>query len=269
MVWELFEERGSRQGMITFQLPTWVMNPCLSREALEGEFRRDEFLSRQEFGAEFLAPHGVFLSESDILSCVTACAGAPSAASRRHIHADLGLLHDSTAIVLGRLDVSEGEGECSRVVIEDVEVLDGSEDSPVSLARVENRILALVSSAGSLGESVRPGVTFDQHQSAFLVERLRARGIEAEVVPATQRTNQQSFSLLRELVVTRRIIFPDHPRLIHELKSLECTPTASGFRVEARRGEKDDCADAVAMCAWQLMNGARGRWQDLLSVVEP
>jgi len=275
VVWELFQQRGLREGMLTVQIPTWEMNPAVSREQLEEEFVRDEFLARQEYGAEFLAPHGRFLREVDIAACVPKVeleGRIPHA--RRHIHVDLGLSHDATAIAVGRIEAEAGDDRArvdsalpgKRIVIERVEVFQGTESRPVNVGDVEQRVISMVSEIQGGGRAPCP-VTFDQYQSAYIVDRLRSRGINAHIIPATARSNQESYALLRDLIATGRISLPDHARLLDELGGLECTPTPGGFKVEAPSTGTDDCADAVAMCVWCLMH-EDDEWEDMMSVVE-
>ena len=113
------------------------------------------------------------------------------------------------------------------------------------------------------------GVTFDQHQSAMLIDRLKAVGIPARVFPATAKSNRETYAYLRDLITTARISLPDHELLISELEHLECTIRHDGFKVEASSGFSDDCADAVACCAWCLANDGESDWQDMFSIVEP
>jgi hypothetical protein len=265
VVWELFQQRGVREGMLTVQFPTWEMNPHVTRKQLDEEFKRDETLARQEYGAEFLAPHGRFLNNDDIAACVVENPAVPSSDARWHMHVDLGLIHDATAIAIGIIEENtpSEDGDIARIAIARLEVLEGSPESPVKMTDVERRIVSI---ASDMPRKSRGTVTFDQFQSAFVVERLRAKGIDARIVPATARTNQESFALLRDLIATRRISFPDHPRLLDELRNLECTPTPNGFRVEAARGFTDDCADSIAMVAWLLSQD--NRWGDMLTIIE-
>jgi len=261
VVWELFQEKEERLGMLTVQLPTWEMNPHLTRESLESEFRRDEFMARQEYEAEFLAPQGEFLNWNDIKACTEIVFPKPSWKARWQIHVDLGLVRDATAIAVGYLDWVNDE---KRIVITKVEVMEGTKERPLNVGDIEKRILEIIS---EIKESPLE-VSFDQHQSAYLIERLKSAGIRSAMLPATSKTNEQSYALLRDLVSFRRIKIPNNPRLIDELLNLECTPTTKGFKVEAAPGKSDDCADSVAMCAWRLMEHESAGWKDLLQIVE-
>ena len=269
-VWELFQQRGERQGMLTLQVPTWVMNPHVPREKLDEEFVRDEYLARQEYGAEFLAPNGRFLKWDDIEACVQEQPPDPrSGHARWHIHVDLGLVGDATAIALGFIEPRPDTESVSsldtvnHVVIKELDVMQGSRENPVRMEDVENRIVAMASRIPCKSFEV----TFDQHQSAYAIERLRSRKIDARMVHATSGNNEESYAALRDLIASRRIAIPNHAQLLDELAGLECSPTPRGFKVEAASGGSDDCADAVAMCAWCLLQGDDG-WEDMLGVIE-
>jgi len=263
VVWDLFSMRGQNRGTLTVQLPTWEMNPNIARESLEEEFVRDENLARQEYGAEFLAPHGRFLRLEEIQACVTTIDHPPPGRARRHIHVDLGFQHDATAIALGYIDRSDsGDENDWRVVIERVEVMLPPPGGSLNVGEVEKRIVDIARESGAAA------ITFDQHQSAYLVERLRSAGFDAEVFPATAKSNRDVFSFLSHLISTRRIVLPQNQRLLDELATLECTPTESGFRVEAPSGGSDDCADAVAVCAWRLARDQSPGWVDLFDITE-
>ena len=261
VVWDLFEQRGDRPGMLTIQAPTWVMNPHITKEQLVTEFSRDENFARQEYGAEFLDPQGRFLNCEDIQKCVQFHSQTEHKFSEYRIHVDLGLKHDATAIAIGRLD-RQDEGQW-RIVIEHVEIMQAGSGESLKASEIEGRILRMAE-----GKKI-DGITFDQHQSAYLIERLRSRGYDAYEFPATSKSNQQVFSYLRDLITSGRIALTDNGRLIDELRSLECTITHSGFKVEAPYGCSDDAADAVACCAWELGRSMAGEsgWKDLFSEI--
>jgi len=262
-VWELFEQRGTRPGMLTVQAPTWVMNPLVPKSALDGEFGRDENLARQEYGAEFIAPHGRFLNPADVRNCLTASIPAGNRHAKRHMHVDIGLKHDATAIAYGYLDRGNEQDEDSwKVVIERVEIMEKSGGSAVSVWELEKKITAIAVEKG-----IRD-ITFDQYQSAYIVERLMQAGYNASVFHATQKSNQDVFGFLRDLVVSGKIVLPDDERLARELEDLECSMTNNGFKVEAMPGCMDDCADAVAVCAWHLASANDSGWKDFLNIIE-
>jgi hypothetical protein len=262
VAWELFMQRGEREGMLTARLPSWILNPHVSKESLEPEFERDEYSARQEYGAEFLAPEKQFLRTADIRACIRTSDCTPPKNARYHLHVDLGLIHDATALALGFLEHDE-ETDSRRVVIERVDVMKGSPESPVNVNEIEKRIIS-ISESVNLG-----GVTFDQHQSAYLVERLKASGINAGVFAATPKSNREAYAYLRDLITTCRISLPDHDLLITELEHLECSSLPDGFKVEASSGFSDDCADAVACCAWFLSIDSSQDWKDIFGIMEP
>lgn len=261
VVWDLFRRRGERAGMLTVQLPTWVMNPNVPREKLEDEFSSDENLARQEYGAEFLAPHGRFLKLDEIRACVQTVE-SPKGKIPRRMHVDLGLRHDATAIAVGRVDHGEDDTDW-RIVIERVETMQADKSEALNVGEIEKLIRKIADEHGV------KSITFDQHESAYLVERLTSAGYSARVVAATAKSNHEVFSYLHGLISNGQIILPDNPRLIDELTSLECTPTWYGYKVEAPSGMHDDCADAVAVVAWCLARDAGGQdWTDFMDVVE-
>ncbi len=263
VVWDLFEQRGMRAGTLTIQVPTWIMNPKIPREKLEEEFARDENLARQEYGAEFLAPYGRFLKLDDIQNCVVdEILPAPNDVGY-HIHVDLGFKHDATAIALGFLD--QNDGDKWRVVIERVEIYQAGPGEILNAGEIENRIITLAE-----GRKVM-GISFDQHQSAYLIERLKSKGYNAIEFPATSKSNQEIYSFLRDLMTSGQIALPNNPRLIDELSMLEINITNWGFKVEAQSGGYDDAADAVAVCAWMVARNAGSgdsEWIDLFDIIQ-
>ena len=275
VVWDLFQERGNRPGMLALQVPTWIMNPMVPRDTIDDEFIQDENLARQEYGAEFLAPKGRFLKQEDILACVMPADPLDlTPRARRHIHVDLGLVHDSTAIALCRLErepltCAENDDLSLldwRIIVERLDTFQGSSDRPLSLVEIEKHIVSLIADLPPESAATIQ-VSFDQHQSAYLIERLKNIGIDAVLVPATERLNQESYGLLHFLITSRHISLPDHPRLLDELAELECTPTPRGMRVEAPSGGSDDCADALAVCSWRLASSL-SEWMDIFSITD-
>jgi len=260
VVWDLFTQRGNREGMLTVQTPTWAMNPKVSREILDEEFARDEYLARQEYGAEFLAPHGSFIEREAVKACVGTTEQPRPGMIQRHIHVDVGLTNDATAIAMGYLSKDKLGGR--RIVVEHLEIHQGEKDNPVKSSLIENRLTEL---AGSYRVGA---ITFDQHQSTYLVERLKSAGLNASVIHASRKVNWEAYKYLKDLIVSKNIILPDNERLIDELSSLECDPTYDYPIVEAPSGKHDDCADAVAMCAWCLGMEKSSGWEDILNIVE-
>jgi len=259
VVWDLFTQRGSRDGMLTVQVPTWVMNPNIPKTMLLDEFERDDHIARQEYGAEFLAPHGTFLSKSMVNDCVGK-KFEPAGRMLRHIHVDIGLQNDATAIAMGHLVRDNLRGPC--VIIEHLEILQGERDNPLKTSVIEDRLLHL-----SKDNNVR-AITFDQHQSMYLVERLKSYSLNASVMHTTRKLNWESYKYLKDLITYGKISLPSNTRLLEELTSLQCDPTHNIPTVSAPPGKHDDCADAVALCAWCLGIDRADGWEDLFSVIE-
>jgi hypothetical protein len=252
VVWDLFKMRGEREGMLTVQLPTWELNPNVPRSQLEAEFERDEHYARQEYGAEFLEPDGQFLRWEDIRECVKEIKNDKQA--QMHIHVDIGLVHDATAIAMGYL-LNEKPVICM------VEKYRGSHENPLPVGFIENRIIELANNY-DIAE-----VTFDQFQSSHIIERLNGKGIRASQINISQKTDSEIYGTLRDLIRNHDVILPDNEELIHELSTLTCVPVSYGFKVEAVYGETDDMADAVACCVWSLVRG-RLKWRDEFRVIE-
>jgi len=264
VVWDLFSRRGLRKGLLTIQLPTWVMNPNISRSQLDEEFTRDENLARQEYGAEFLAPHGSFLNEDAVRACIGSDEDPSHVRADRHMHVDIGLRHDSTAIAIGFIKPERyrKDPHGTEVVIEHIEYLDPVSGRDVTVSEITRKIR-------TLGEKYNcSSVSFDQHQSAYISEKLKAVGYKTEILHATRRLNTDAWSVLAELVSSHGIILPGNERLISELSELEYCPAHDGFTVEAPHGKHDDGPDAVAMCVWFLVNNRSTSWTDYFNIIE-
>jgi hypothetical protein len=71
LFWEQWRNgtEGIDPQLLVIKRATWEMNPTITRESLEPEFRVDPDGAATEYGADFSAAEGAFLDPKDILAC--------------------------------------------------------------------------------------------------------------------------------------------------------------------------------------------------------
>ena len=152
------------------------------------------------------------------------------------IGVDLGLSHDTCAIVASRVD------DQMRLVVEAVEIYRGTPSKPVSLMMVEDRIVALASALGARK------IVGDRWQFQLLAERLSARGLAVQQVTSDAARLDKWATNLKRWFATRAVRIPQHADLIEQLEGLEGEELRRRDRIRftATGHHRDDAA--IALC---------------------
>jgi hypothetical protein len=195
---------------------------------------------------------GAFLTAEEIRDAIdahlpsVALAPAPDAC----IGVDIGLTHDTTAIVASRLDPVTGN-----LVVLHVEILRGSRQRPVSFYDLEERIV-------SLEQVLKPKqkqIAMDRWQSAQLAERLTHRGMWVTPVTCDAAWLDRAASNLKRWFAARSIKIPRHAGLIEQLETLEGEELRRKDRVRftATGANHDDAAVALVLSATPFAGTAK------------
>jgi hypothetical protein len=173
---------------------------------------------------------------------------------------DYGPKKDRTVLALGHEDQSKGV-----VVVDRLDVWQGSKESPVPIADVERWLdeVASVFHADITCDPYQLEGTIQKYEHTHKVERFEARG---------GKSNYELAECVRSLVVNRKLLWhPAAGRLLlpdgttetfgQELSRLIIKPTMYGYRVDHTSGRHDDRAVAVGMlCLLLLRDVTRGTW---------
>lgn len=166
----------------------------------------------------------------------------------RTLHAEGHIGRDELEARLG--GVTRAEARPVRIVLDRMEVWQGSRLRPVQLVDVEEW-LAQASFTFNKAE-----VVVDPWQAVGLAQRLRGRGISVEEFTFSSASVGRLGSTLHQLFRDRALALPDDDALLAELASVRLTERTPGvLRMDHDAGKHDDRAMALALAATRLLAG--------------
>ncbi len=246
--WDLFKQAnsGNFAQMQVVNLPTWEVNPTISRDWLDQEKARDPELFRVEYGAEFSQSLAAFLPpelidmavnpDRSILTLIQKfknqyyLALDPAKGNRDAYTACIGHF-DGDRLVIDRLH-------------EFTPSFSGDKKLQVSIQEVEEWILEMRSIYGFRE------VVLDQHNSASTIQRLSGK-LRIKELTWTAPSKTEAFTKLRELFNAGNIELYPHPKAISQLKNLIVQYRANGtWNVTGGTGAGvDDYCSVIAAVA--------------------
>ncbi len=239
--WDTYRAASEGVSDDTFlaEHPTWSMNPTISRESLESEFRSDPDGAAREYGANFSSATGAYLDAIDVLACVRRGQGVlePTQGLIYACAIDPAFARDAFALA-----VAHQEDE--KVIIDGCWTwhrsgFERTLDEVVELAK-RYRVTE---------------VRTDQFSSQAVVEGLQRRRLSCDARPWDNLGKYEAFSRLKAALNTRQISLPDDDALVQELLTLEARPTPSGAtRIAAAGSAHDDRATVLAALMDMLAN---------------
>jgi phage terminase large subunit-like protein len=224
----------------------WITEAWLDRLARQFEHVPAKFqrLALNQWAA---GDAGAFLSAAEVADAVdgTRTGVVTGPATGCTIGVDLGLSHDTCAIVASRAD------DLARLIVEAVEIYRGTKSKPVSLMHVEDRICALAAQLGTRR------VVIDRWQAALLSERLSARGLHVRQVTSDAKRLDEWATSLKRWFTLRAIRVPQHAEFLEQLEGLEGEELRRRDRIRftATGHHRDDAA--VALCLSAMEGAAR------------
>jgi phage terminase large subunit-like protein len=136
----------------------------------------------------------------------------------------------------------------SRIVLDRMEVWQGSRKEPVRLSRVEEWVAEAARSFGAK-------VVFDPFQAVGMMQRLQERRIRIEEFAFSSASVGRLASTLHLLLRDRALALPDDPELLDELLNVRLRETSPGvLRMDHDPDKHDDRAIALAMAAADLLD---------------
>ena len=231
--WDLWRagNEGLADDIFVVHSPTWTMNPTISRESLEPEFRSDPDSAAREYGANFSAATGAYLDPLDVLACVRRGIGtlAPAEGVTYACAIDPAFARDAFA-----MGIAHQEGD--RSVVDGVWVWHRA-----GFERTLDEVVAVANNY-----RIRDLRT-DQYSSQAVVEGLSKRRMSCDARPWDNLGKYEAFSRLKAAINTRQMSLPDDDALVQELLTLEARPTPSGAtRIAAAGSAHDDRAIVLA-----------------------
>jgi hypothetical protein len=246
--------------------PLWRVNevpgpvPWVDAERIEEQRRRllDSSFRRLHLN-EWTSAEDRLATAEDLGACVTLDGPqAPEPGRRYVLGVDVGLKRDRTAIAvchaepLSRREIGVGDVRIGvRVVLDRMQVWQGSRAEPVKLAEVEDWI----ASASALYNHAP--ARFDPWQALGSIERLRARGVRCDEFSFTAASVGRLAAVLHLLIKNRSLALPDDRDLLDELAAVRLRETSPGVvRIDHDADGHDDRALAVALAAAALVEKA-------------
>jgi len=184
--------------------------------------------------------------------CVRHSGIVPPAPGVQYVIAlDVGLVNDATVIAVGHLATEDG----SRVVVLDrMDVRQGSKGAPVDLGEVEETIAAL----SAVYNNAR--IVIDPYQAVHLAQGLRRSGHRVSEFTFSQSSTGRLGLLMYRLLRDGLFDLPDDPELLAELAGVRLRENGVGsYRLDHDAGAHDDRAVALALLAHELIEKKRSR----------
>jgi hypothetical protein len=238
-LWRVHEVRGPAPWMDTERLA-------------EQQRRLPESSYRRLFMNEWTAAEDRLTTVDDLAAC-TVLEGpiAPQTGCRYILAADLGLKSDRTVAVVchGEPILNDTAATVgTRVVLDRIEVWQGTRAEPVKLADVEAWIAQ--ASAAYNGAPV----VLDPWQAVGLAQRLRAQGVHVDEFTFSSSSVGRLASTLHLLLRNRALALPNDPELLDELANVRLRETSPGvLRLDHDPDKHDDRAIALALAAHHLV----------------
>lgn len=229
-------------GALVVRCASWTANPRVTEQACRRMARSPRHFDQEFAAARFGCLDEGFVDEDAVRRCVdkTGTSLGPRDGSFC-IGLDVGLVHDATAIAVCSVHFVDlrGSAPIQHVTVEHLEQHRGTPGSPLSLAKVLDRVAGL--SRAWRGAPV----VHDSHEGSETDRGLRERGVCSSTVGMNPRVQTMRWELLGNLIHGRRLHLPPDNDLVRQLAGLRVTQLSGGqLRVEGRR---DDLADAVAL----------------------
>ena len=265
------------------------MPPAVVRDIPEehrSEFEADIINALREVaGVSTLASHPFFINQEKVSACFGLTASVLSdpevdfAATKTRIlpsrfrdlehprwaHVDLGLTGDSAGVVCGYVKrFVQIVRDRSVETLPEIHIDFTLRVSPPRGDEINfEKIRTLFYKLRDQGVQLR-WVSFDSYQSRDSIQILRQKGFMTGLVSVDKDT--RPYDVLKTALYDRRVLIPDHPRLLKELLQLERVPLKD--KVDHPATGSKDVADALCGCVYGL-SLRRSIWLDHgISLVE-
>jgi Phage Terminase len=222
--------------------------PWIPQKLIDAERRRlPDSAFRRYWMAEWAASEDQVFRPEDLAACTVLDGPQPPRAGNKYVlTVDLGWRNDRTVLAVAHRERNR-EGDVTGVVLDHLDVFQGSRAQEVDLEAVEDRI-------AHLAKHYRGAqVWCDPAQAIAMMQRLRRRGIPVEEHQFTAASNTQLALRLLELVREHRLSLPADEELLDEFAHVRLVERGPGvFRLDHAEGRHDDRVVAIGMAAVHL-----------------
>lgn len=248
LAYELFTfNNGTPTTATAARAPTTLLRPdARTKSIVDRERQRDPENARREFDAEFMLAGTSFFFDSQAVDAAIGelPSGAPSAKAGA---IDLAFVSDSsTNVIVGRF------GEVHAVI--DLLELKPAKGKPLVTREVMEAFVARAKDHGL------KRLAADSHYVRTAVEYAAEHNIGIDEVPGSMKT--EIYLAVREAINAKRLILPNEPRLIAQLKAIVSRPTPGGaLQISSPRragAGHGDLVSALVLAVHAAMNGRSG-----------
>jgi hypothetical protein len=233
--------------------------PWLDPERLaEQERRLPPSRYARLFRNEWVSGEDRLVSDDDLAACVTLLGPQPPQPNIGYvIGVDVGLKRDrSVCAITHAVPVLDDDAERAvgvRVVLDRMQVWQGSSRMPVLLAEIEEWLLHATATYN------RASVVLDPWQAVGMMQRLASAGVRVAEYPFTAQSVGRLANTLYGLLHDRLLDLPDDADLLDELAAVRLRETSPGVvRIDHDSGRNDDRVIAIGLAAQQLIEGRIG-----------
>ena len=255
--YRLFKQAGERPDGFSMHLPTWEMNPTLTKEALQ-LLEPDDMVFEQEFAASFTAIGGGFIPTSLVLRQT----GIPEHPHGRRISDDERAMHGRRTLALDPAFDGDDFGlALSCVPVDD----EGRPTDTVYLEWVDAmRKPGFEAAMDRVAELVKEWaveqVVTDQMAQRAVVEGLSRRGVTCRQVPWTGRakdgkSKHSRYGKFKTLLGQGMLWLVDDAELRQEIVDITVEPAAVDPGYSISTHGPDDRIDAAVMAVTEATSG--------------
>ena len=252
--YDLYSKSNEVKHHLMMRLPTWKVNKRLTEASLHEDFpNMPEEKFRMEFGAEFSSTGGESFFPRD---AVEACFMHKNLKEEKYgrpgfvyfAHLDPALSSHNYALVICHKEIFfnvETNQRDFRVVVDHIRFWSPTPDKLISVEEVDNYMVD-INKKFNLGL-----VTYDNWNSDSSIQKLRKISVPVMETRFTKHYKMMIYDNLYELIVSKRLLIPNHMLLKNELINLQRRYSSSGggYSVAPRADGDiitDDIADALA-----------------------
>ncbi|MDE2106702.1 MAG: hypothetical protein KGL39_56325 [Patescibacteria group bacterium] len=210
-------KQGETEHIHVVHAPTLQLNPSKA-EDVSMERQRDPENARREFDAQFMTSGSGQYFDGNAIRQATVEYELPHARNPRYRYAvgvDLGFKSDSSACV-----VAEFDGDHYRIAY--AGELRPSEGQPLVPSEVIATFAQVAKSYGA------QHIITDGHYREAVAEHLRTHGLAIIDAPAGATGKLETYARTRAVLHQGRLVLPNHPRLLSQLRAVTSRPTAGG-----------------------------------------
>ena len=251
--YDIYKSSKENDSILSFQLPTWCVNPDITYESLEVDRKRNPERFAIEFGAQWAKGgiYGNYFEDGLVERCVRTDIGPisrPEPGWSYYLHIDPAKNGNRyVALMVGKQFYTNHMGQRRiKVRLANMWVWDPQVGLGLMFNEIDKEVIKIC------GVFHPMAVTYDQFNSVHSLQLLRSHGINAIQTSYNRAFKNKIYQNLKDMMSYQpkaEIELYDDTRLLLEMKALKYRPTARGISlVVDKHGEvnTDDIIDCLA-----------------------